>query len=138
METIEMATKQTDSLPEKKSPLIAYLMWGLGFVGIGGMHRFYLGQNNVGLALLVTFGGCGIGQILDVSTLGDSIKIANGERAKTEKNTGKAMQSREERISPMEQVKEHKKDAEPKEVDEFDALMADQAELEKRLKGFKE
>ena len=41
--------------PERKNHLIAYLMWGLGFVGISGMHRLYLGQYGRGVALILTF-----------------------------------------------------------------------------------
>ena len=133
-----MAMTRTGSLREKKSLLIAYLMWGLGFVGIGGMHRFYLGQNGIGIALLVTFGGCGIGQLLDVSSLSDSVKIANGEKAKPERNPQKS-QHREERSSAKTPViKETEERSESIAMDDFDELMADQEELQKRLRGFKE
>ena len=133
-----MAMTRTDSLREKKSLLIAYLMWGLGFVGIGGMHRFYLGQNGVGVALLVTFGGCGIGQLLDVTRLSDSVKIANGEKAKTERMAEK-IQHREERSSAKTPaIKETDVRSESIAMDDFDELMADQEELQKRLRGFKE
>ena len=133
-----MTMAHAGSLREKKSLLIAYLMWGLGFVGIGGMHRFYLGQNGMGIALLVTFGGCGIGQLLDVSSLSDRVKIANGEKAKTERMAEK-IQHREERSSAKTPViKETEVRSESIAMDDFDELMADQAELQKRLRGFKE
>ena len=123
---------------EKKSILIAYLMWGLGFVGIGGMHRFYLGQNKAGIALLLSLGGFGIGQLLDVSTLSDSVKVANGEKAPTE---GKAKKGRVEKdiliTSTPAQIGSDSL-PETRERDEFDQLLADQAELEKRLRGFRQ
>ena len=44
---------------------IAYLLWGLGFFGLCGLHRFYLGKPVSGLIWLFTFGGFFVGQIVD-------------------------------------------------------------------------
>ena len=132
-----MTVNQSISLNEKKSLLIAYLMWGLVFVGIGGMHRFYLGQNKAGALLLVSFGGFGIGQLLDLPTLSDSIKVANGEKAKIV-DAAKVNRRKQERIiSSAQNTTSGKKPEESRDVDDFDELMADQAELEKNLKNFK-
>jgi len=38
----------------------------LGFLGIGGIHRFILGQIGMGILYLVTFGLCYIGTIMDL------------------------------------------------------------------------
>ena len=44
---------------------IAYLLWGLGFFGLCGLHRFYLGKPVSGLIWLFTFGGFFVSQIVD-------------------------------------------------------------------------
>ena len=45
---------------------IAYLWWMLGFFGICGIHRFYLGNPVSGLIWLFTFGLFGFGQFIDL------------------------------------------------------------------------
>ena len=50
-----------------KTRTAAGLLALLGFVtGIHGIHRFYLGQIGMGVLMLVTFGFCGIGTIVDM------------------------------------------------------------------------
>lgn len=44
----------------------AYLLWLLCFVGLCGMHRFYVGKPLSGFLWLFTFGLLGIGQIVDL------------------------------------------------------------------------
>jgi hypothetical protein len=45
---------------------IAYLLW-LGWpLGLGGLHRFYLGKPVTGFLYLITWGFLGIGQIIDL------------------------------------------------------------------------
>ena len=67
--------------PERKNQLTDYLMGGLGFVGINGMHRLYLGLYGRGVALILTFGGCGVWQLIDVATIYERIALLNGDRA---------------------------------------------------------
>ena len=81
--------------PERKNHLIAYLMWGLGFVGISGMHRLYLGQYGRGVALILTFGGCGVWQLIDVATINERIALLNGDRAP---DKDEANQPRQEKL----------------------------------------
>lgn len=45
---------------------VAYLLLLLGWFGVCGLHRFYLGRWVSGLIWLLTFGLFGIGQIIDV------------------------------------------------------------------------
>jgi hypothetical protein len=44
--------------------LTAYLLWGLGFFGLCGVHRFYLGRPVSGAIWFFTFGGFFIGQFI--------------------------------------------------------------------------
>jgi TM2 domain-containing membrane protein YozV len=46
-----------------KSKLVAGLL-GL-FLGVYGVHRFYLGYPGIGIAMLLTLGGCGIWSLID-------------------------------------------------------------------------
>jgi TM2 domain-containing membrane protein YozV len=45
---------------------VAYLLWLLGFVGLCGIHRFYLGKPWTGLLWLLTGGLLFIGQLIDL------------------------------------------------------------------------
>ena len=125
--------------PERKNHLIAYLMWGLGFVGISGMHRLYLGQYGRGVALILTFGGCGVWQLIDVATINERIALLNGDRA-PDKDEAKPPQQ-EKLVKPTVQPEnktQPEKGTQAVERDEFDDLEAEQAELQKRLKKFKD
>jgi len=44
---------------------VGYLLWLGGFFGIAGLHRLYAGRTVSGILWLVTFGFCGIGQVVD-------------------------------------------------------------------------
>lgn len=44
----------------------AYLLWLLGFVGLAGIHRFYVGRPISGIIWLLTGGLFFIGQIVDL------------------------------------------------------------------------
>lgn len=53
--------------PKKKSTAIALCC--LSFIGLGGMHRFYVGKKASGIAHLCTFGFFWIGTIIDLVSL---------------------------------------------------------------------
>lgn len=55
-------TSQTSSV----NLSLAYILWGLGFFGLCGLHRFYLGKPVSGIIWFLTFGGFFIGQIIDL------------------------------------------------------------------------
>jgi len=65
------------STTEQKELALAYGLWALSLVGICGVQRMYLGQPGLGVAMLFTFGFCGVGQILDLLLLPDALKQAN-------------------------------------------------------------
>jgi TM2 domain-containing membrane protein YozV len=50
----------------RKDPQLVLLLAVLGFIGIGGVHRFVLGQIGMGLLYLLTGGLCLIGTIVDM------------------------------------------------------------------------
>jgi len=55
-----------------KSKQTALILCAIGFVGIGGLHDFYLGRIGGGIIKLITINWFFIGTIVDI------IKIANG------------------------------------------------------------
>ncbi len=57
----------------------SYVLCLLGFLGIAGLHRFYLGKWVTGLVWLLTGGLLGIGTIYDLVTLPRQVAEANRE-----------------------------------------------------------
>ncbi len=58
----------------------AYALWALGFLGLCGLHRLYLGQVVPGLLWLFTLGLCGFGQVIDVFLIPNLTQSANRRR----------------------------------------------------------
>nr|WP_320012949.1 TM2 domain-containing protein [uncultured Desulfobulbus sp.] len=54
---------------------VAWLL--LVFLGLFGVHRFYLGKVGTGILYLLTFGFLGLGYIYDLWTLNDQITLLN-------------------------------------------------------------
>jgi TM2 domain-containing membrane protein YozV len=52
----------------RKQPQTILLLALIGFLGIAGVHRFYVEEIGLGLIYLLTAGICGIGTIIDVVT----------------------------------------------------------------------
>lgn len=131
--------KKNELQPEPKNHLIAYLMWGLGFVGISGMHRLYLGQYGRGVALILTFGGCGVWQLIDVATINERIALLNGDQTADNGKAKTAQQENHVKTTIQQQNRtKPEKATQPIEINEFDDLEAEQAELQKRLEKFKD
>jgi TM2 domain-containing membrane protein YozV/predicted Ser/Thr protein kinase len=64
-----------------RSTGIAYLLWLLGLVGLGGIHRMYAGKWITGVLWLLTGGLFLVGQIIDLVLIPGMIKMANLESA---------------------------------------------------------
>lgn len=58
-----------------KSKGVAYLLWL--FLGLFGVHRFYLGHVGVGIAQLLTAGGFGVWWIIDAFALSRAVDNYN-------------------------------------------------------------
>ncbi len=63
----ERAYLRVSTSPKKKSTAIALCC--LSFIGLGGMHRFYVGKNASGFFHLFTIGFMWIGTIIDLVSL---------------------------------------------------------------------
>ena len=50
----------------RKSKTVALILCILSFLGLGGLHRMYVGKVGSGILHLCTYGLCGIGTIIDL------------------------------------------------------------------------
>jgi TM2 domain-containing membrane protein YozV len=55
----------------------SYLLCAIGFLGVAGLHRFYLGKPVTGILWLLTGGLFGIGTIYDLITLPGQVDQTN-------------------------------------------------------------
>lgn len=78
----EKAAEPVEGAATGKSQLIAAI---LAFVvGALGIHRFYLGYTGIGIAQLLTLGGCGIWALIDlIRILMGDLKPKGGEYSET-------------------------------------------------------
>jgi TM2 domain-containing membrane protein YozV len=60
---------------ESKSKTTAYLLWF--FLGLFGVHKFYLERPGMGILYLCTGGLLGIGWLIDLFTLGNQVDLYN-------------------------------------------------------------
>ena len=61
----------------QKSSGVMRVLWL--FLGIFGVHRFYVGDTKIGILLFITFGGCILGWLLDGIFVGSRIEEYNDE-----------------------------------------------------------
>lgn len=67
-----------------KSKTIAYLLWF--FLGLFGVHRFYLGKIGSGILWLLTGGLLGFGWFVDLFILGTKVDAYNALYLAKQKN----------------------------------------------------
>jgi TM2 domain-containing membrane protein YozV len=69
-------TPQTPGTPQRD--WLTALLLSI-FLGGLGVYRFYLGRNGIGVAKLLTFGGCGVWHLVDIILIAtDQMKDAQG------------------------------------------------------------
>lgn len=56
---------------------IGYALWCLFFLGLGGIHRIYLGKYGTGILWILTWGLLGIGQFVDLFRMRNLVQDAN-------------------------------------------------------------
>lgn len=62
-----------------KDKTTAYILWCLGFIGICGVHRLYMGKIGTGLLWLFTFGLLGWGQLIDIFLISEQVETINSK-----------------------------------------------------------
>lgn len=64
----------------RKSKMVALILCIIGFFGIGGLHRMYVGRVGSGVLHFFTYGICGIGTIIDlISILSGGFRDSYGQ-----------------------------------------------------------
>ena len=66
-----------DDVPGMYKDSIGYALWCLIFVGLGGVHRIYLGKYGTGILWLLTWGLFGIGQFIDLFRMKGLVRESN-------------------------------------------------------------
>lgn len=67
----------TGNFPIKSKGVAYFFLIGGSFFGVCGLHRFYIGKVGTGILWLLTLGLLGIGQIIDLFTLGTQVDVYN-------------------------------------------------------------
>jgi TM2 domain-containing membrane protein YozV len=68
---------------DQKQKTVALILCVIGFITVGGLHRFYTGHIGTGVLQLLTGGGCLIWQIIDlIAIAGGKFKDAQGQPLK--------------------------------------------------------
>lgn len=70
-------THRAAILPPMRSLTVSYLLAALGFLGVSGVHRFYLGKPITGLIWFFTGGLFMLGTIYDLITMESQVREAN-------------------------------------------------------------
>ncbi|GAA1737002.1 TM2 domain-containing protein [Luedemannella helvata] len=72
-----MAETITSAPVKTKSVGVAYALWF--FLGVIGVHQFYLGNTIRAVTYIFTLGWLGIGLLIDLFTIPSQVRKANGE-----------------------------------------------------------
>ncbi|MCP9926813.1 TM2 domain-containing protein [Cyanobium sp. CH-040] len=62
---------------ERRTLALSYLLWGLGLLGVCGLQRFYNRKPYSGTLYLLSFGLCGVGQLVDLWLMPEMVDRAN-------------------------------------------------------------
>ena len=73
------------------SKSVSYLLWMGWLFGLGGLHRFYLGKPISGFFYIITWGGFGSGQIIDLFRLPSLVRRQNLKLLKEEAEIQRAL-----------------------------------------------
>jgi TM2 domain-containing membrane protein YozV len=96
----------------RKSGTTALLLWACIFIGLGGLHRFYVGRKWTGLLYLLTLGLLGVGQLIDLFKLGGMVRMANLEDSVRYSGGGGAAVENTNTVAPVFNVSVHVPSAE--------------------------
>lgn len=67
-------------LPPRKSKMVALILCLLGFFGLAGIHRMYVGKVGSGVVYLFTYGICIFGTVIDlISILSGGFRDSYGQ-----------------------------------------------------------
>ena len=80
---IENTTNDISNSNSDKSQALALLLCLLLFIGLAGIHRFYLGYPVEGVIMLLTLGGCGIWALIDLIRILSGTLKPKGNEYKT-------------------------------------------------------
>lgn len=70
----------TSALPPRKKKMVALILCLLGFFGLAGFHRMYVGKAGTGVLYLFTVGFCLIGTVIDlIAILSGGFKDSYGQ-----------------------------------------------------------
>jgi hypothetical protein len=67
----------------RKETGTAYLLWCASLLGVCGLQRFYMGQALVGTLYLLSFGFCGVAQLIDLFLIPGLVERSNLADAST-------------------------------------------------------
>lgn len=74
-----MANPYLNPVYPPKSTLLTYILWF--FLGLFGVHQFYMGKIGRGILYLLTAGVFGIFWVIDLFTIPGQLRNVNAQRA---------------------------------------------------------